>query len=146
MEHGTLRYCANFWCAACSCSMGARYSMACSKKTHTHCPHACELKQWSKRPGSQTVTKKTCLTTVSAARVPSGFLCLDDGKRAVRIRPCCRTDTKTSSSTAETTSPALPNSSAVLFWRSSEPIKSDVVKLPVYNGKTNNTHTTWNEQ
>ena len=45
------------------------------------CLHASELKQWSKRPGSQTVTKKTCLMMVSAAHVTSGFLCLDDRKR-----------------------------------------------------------------
>ena len=49
-EHGTLRPCANFWCAASTYSMEQKPTRTCSKKTHTQardarCPHASELKQ-----------------------------------------------------------------------------------------------------
>ena len=77
-EHGTLRLCANSWCAASTYSMEQKPTRTCSKKAHTEardarCLHGSELMQsifstyyqgrcahraGSRRPGSQTVTKK----------------------------------------------------------------------------------------
>ena len=78
-EHGTLRPCANFWRAASTYSMEEKPTRTCSKKTHTQrhgtlvvytqVSSSSQLSQaitremshraGSKRPGSQTVTKKT---------------------------------------------------------------------------------------
>ena len=159
-RRGTLRPCATFWCAASACSMGTRHSTTCSKKTHTQrhgdarCQHASELKRWSKRPRSQTVTKKNLshdglrrsrsfgisVSTMGGETTPSNsppkkpqpLLCAHPSVGHKNLLIDCGDDIFSND--------LLLNSSAVLFWRSSEPVASDVVKLPVYNGKPT-THT-----
>ena len=76
------RRCANFWCAASTYSIKQKPTRTCSKKTHTHCPQASELKQWSKRPGSQTVTKKNLSHDGLRRSRSFGILCHDDRRRA----------------------------------------------------------------
>ena len=129
--------------------------MTCSKKTHTQrhgtlvvCTQVSSCSQLSqvitremshragsKRPGSQTVTKKPVSRRSTPLMFPSGFLCLDDRKPddiellkkkptalpwcCVHIRPCCRTATGTFSSTVETT----PSSHSDDVW---SPVASDV--------------------
>ena len=129
------------------------------KRKHTEardarCLHASERSQWSKKPRSQTMTIKPASRRSTPITFHRDF-CLDDRKRddikpfkrknqsiAVELRACCRSATKTSSPIVDDlfSNDLFPSSSALLFFRSLEPVASNVVKLHVCNGKTNNTH------
>ena len=79
MEHGTLRPCAKFWCAASACSMGTRHFMTYSKKTHTerHGTLVVHTQVSSSSQFSQVIAREMCTPGwVKEARVPDSDVVL----------------------------------------------------------------------
>ena len=120
------------------------------------CLHASELKQWSKMPRSQTVT--TNLPHDGLRRSRSIGISVSRRQEERRHQTIQKKKPQHCRETVGVLSHGhknllidcgddlfsndlLPSSSALLFWRSLEPVASNVVKLHVRNGKTNNTHT-----
>ena len=182
-EHGTLRPCANFWCAASTYSMEQKPTRTCSKKTHTQrqgtlvvytqvssssqfsqvITREMSHRAGSKRPGSQTVTKKPvsrrstpltfhrdfCVSTIGSQTTSNyskeknpqhcrGAVCTSDRAVARPQEPSHRLWRR----------PLLPLGRRLVTSckRCRRFRTAAAIKLPVCNGKTNNTHHGTSEQ